>query len=211
MQSELFLIRHGETIWNKESRFQGQQDSQLTPLGIAQAVAAAAYLREHGLSALYSSDLPRTLQTAHPIAISTGLPILPEPALRERNLGIFEGLTRAEVEERYSPEFKRYQSREPGFVIPSGESLEQLYQRGAEIMDRLARRHLDERIVVVSHGALLTAFLRHLSGIEMQDPIRFTVPNGSISHVRFESDGSTWTILSQCESLEPIFAPTELP
>src|SRR3954471_17222599 len=87
MQSELFLVRHGETAWNAESRFQGQQNSPLTALGVAQAEAAAAYLAAYELSALYSSDLPRTLQTAQPIGIATGLTILPEPALRERNLG----------------------------------------------------------------------------------------------------------------------------
>ena len=87
MHTEMFLIRHGETVWNAESRFQGHQDSPLTPRGIAQAEAAAEYLRSHMLAALYSSDLPRTLQTADPIARATRLAIVPEPALRERERG----------------------------------------------------------------------------------------------------------------------------
>src|SRR4051812_29901432 len=117
MQSELFLIRHGETAWNAESRFQGQQDSPLTLLGIAQAEAAAAHLAAHQLNALYSSDLPRTLQTAQPIALATGLAVVAEPALRERNLGLFEGLTRAEVEERHADAYASYLARHAEFVI----------------------------------------------------------------------------------------------
>src|SRR4051794_11585303 len=116
MQSELFLVRHGETAWNAEARFQGQKDSPLTPLGIAQAESVAAYLIAHKVSALYSSDLPRTLQTARPIALATGLTILAEPALRERNLGIFEGLTRAEVEERHAEAHTRYAARDAEYV-----------------------------------------------------------------------------------------------
>jgi probable phosphoglycerate mutase len=149
MQSELFLVRHGETAWNAESRFQGQQDSPLTALGIAQAEAVAAYLATHTLSALYSSDLPRTLQTASLIALATGLTVIAESALRERNLGIFEGLTRAEVEARHAEAHARYVARDVEYVIPNGESLRQLELRGAEVMERLARRHLGERIAVV--------------------------------------------------------------
>src|SRR5262245_21321709 len=126
MQSELFLVRHGETAWNAESRFQGQQDSPLTALGIAQAEAVAAYLAAHKVNALYSSDLPRTLQTAKPIEIATGLKVVAEPALRERNLGIFEGLTRAEVEKRHAEAHAHYAARDAEYVIPNGESLQQL-------------------------------------------------------------------------------------
>ena len=154
MHTEMFLIRHGETVWNAESRFQGHQDSPLTPRGIAQAEAAAEYLRSPMLAALYSSDLPRTLQTADPIAPATRLAIVPEPALRERNLGIFEGLTREEIAARYAEELSRYAERDPEYVVPNGESLRQLHQRGLDVMERLARRHLGESVAVVSHGAL---------------------------------------------------------
>ncbi len=123
-------------------------------MALAQAEAAAQYLRSHVITALYSSDLPRTLQTAQPIANTTGLTIMEEPALRERNLGIFEGLTRQEVESRYAEDFARYRAREPEFEIPNGESLTQINQRVLTIMETLARRHAGERIAIVSHGAL---------------------------------------------------------
>lgn len=206
MHTEMFLIRHGETAWNAESRFQGHQDSPLTPRGIAQAEAAAEYLRSHAPTALYSSDLPRTLQTADPIARATGLAIVPEPALRERNLGIFEGLTREEIEARYADDLARYAARDPEYVVPNGESLRQLHQRGLDVMERLARRHVGERVAVVSHGALLTTFLRHLNGIPLHLPSPFAIHNGSVSRIRFDHAAGAWTVVSQGEVLHPAAA-----
>jgi probable phosphoglycerate mutase len=208
MQTDLFLIRHGETAWNSQARFQGHQDSPLTATGIAQAEAAATYLRTHALNALYASDLPRTLQTAQPIASATGLKIIPEPALRERNLGIFEGLTREEIEARYRDDFARYVAREPEYSVPNGESLSQLNLRGKRVMERIARLHVGERIAVVSHGALLTTFLRHLHSIELHLPSPFVIHNGSISRVRFDHTSGDWTILTQGEVLEIAASPT---
>jgi probable phosphoglycerate mutase len=201
MQTEFILIRHGETIWNVERRFQGQQDSPLTMLGRAQAEAVATYVRAYAPTALYSSDLTRTLQTAQPMAHATGLTVVPEPALRERNLGIFEGLTQAEIEPRYAQDYARYVAREPEYVIPSGESLQQLSQRSMEIMERLARRHPGERVAIVSHGKLLNTFLRQLHGIPLHHPSHFAVPNGSISRVQYHVTLDQWTVLSLGEIL----------
>jgi probable phosphoglycerate mutase len=207
MQTELFLIRHGETDWNSQSRFQGQLDSPLTAKGIAQAEAAAAFLRPHTFHALYSSDLPRTLSTSQPIAMATGLPIISDPALRERNLGIFEGLTIDEIEMRHAADHIRYKAREPEYVIPNGESLQQLHLRGLSAIENLARRHAGERVIIVSHGALITTFMRHLNGIALHLPSPFIIHNGSVSQVLFESDSGEWTIVTQGEVLHPLTEP----
>jgi probable phosphoglycerate mutase len=192
VQTELILIRHGETTWNFEMRFQGQQNSPLTAVGTAQAEAVAAYLRADKPTALYSSDLLRTLQTAQPIALATGLTIIQEPALRERNLGIFEGLTRQEAELHHAPHYARYLARELDYVIPSGESLAQLNQRSTEIMQKLALRHPGERVAIVSHGALLTSFLRQIITLPHQLPSHSPVPNGSISRILYDIDSGSW-------------------
>lgn len=204
MQTELYLIRHGETNWNTERRMQGHLDSPLTDKGIAQAEEAAEFLRSHSYHVLYSSDLPRTLQTAKPIALATGLTVIAEPGLRERNLGIFEGLTEEEIEARHAADFARFKAREPEFVIPNGESLKQLHLRCVTVMENLARRHAGQRVLVVSHGALITAFMRHLSGIPLETPTPFFIRNGSVSHVLFTIESSdaggdepgTWSIIT---------------
>jgi 2,3-bisphosphoglycerate-dependent phosphoglycerate mutase len=203
MQTELILIRHGETAWNAERRFQGHQDSPLTPLGMAQAEVAAEQLRTYAPTALYASDLRRTLQTAQHIAIATGLTVVQEPALRERNLGIFEGLTRTESEIRYPADYARYVAREPDYVIPAGESLIQLCQRSLAIAEKLAQRHPGERIAIVSHGAFITSLLRQILGQPLHLPSTFRVHNGSLSRILYTSTAASWALLSLGETLHP--------
>ena len=197
MQTELILIRHGETVWNAQGRFQGQQDSPLTPKGVAQAQAVAAYLRDQGINALYTSDLGRTLETARHIAAATGLPVVSDPALRERNLGILEGLTRAEAETSYPAEFARYLAREPDFVLPEGESLLDVERRACEVLATLAERHRGERVAVVSHGGLLTAFARCILGVPVQLRTRFALRNASLSRALYNgAPPDEWILLS---------------
>lgn len=181
MPTELILIRHGETVWNRQGRFQGQQDSPLTPEGVAQAAAIAAHVAHHGIQSIYASDLGRTLQTAAPLASVTGLAVIPEPGLRERNLGILEGLTRAEAESQHAAAFAHYWARDPDFLLPGGESLRQVETRGQTVLAALAARHLGERIAIVSHGSLLTTFVRAILGVPFHMRSGFLIRNGSIS------------------------------
>ncbi len=201
MLTELILIRHGETDWNYQDRFQGQQDSPLTPIGMAQAAAIAAHVAGLNVHALYASDLGRTLQTAAPIAAATGLAVMPESGLRERNLGILEGLTRAEAAERCAEAFACYQARDPDYALPGGESLRQLEARGRTVLAMLAARHPGQRLAVVSHGGLLTTFVRAIMGVPLYVRSGFLVRNGSVSWVahRESAHGHTidgWLVLS---------------
>ena len=201
MLTELILIRHGETEWNRQGRFQGQQDSPLTPAGVAQAEAIGAHLRSQDIAALYASDLGRTLQTAAPIAAATGLEVIPEAGLRERNLGILEGLTRPEAEVRHAEAFAAYLARDPDYVLPGGESLRQLEDRSRTVLAALAARHPGQRLAVVSHGGLLTTFVRAIMGVPLQVHSGFLVRNGSISWVAHKAATggralTDWLILS---------------
>jgi probable phosphoglycerate mutase len=196
MHTELVLIRHGETVWNAQDRFQGQQDSPLTPEGLAQAEIIGAHLAGYGLDALYSSDLGRTVATAARIAAATGRPVVQERDLRERNLGVLEGLTRAEAERDYAEVFARYMTRDPDFVLPEGESLRQLETRAAAILETLALRHAGGRVAVVSHGGTLTTFVRHVLGVPLTVRSRFALRNGSLSWLTHADAASGWTLLS---------------
>ena len=201
MRTELILIRHGETMWNVQERFQGQQDSPLTPLGLAQATAVAAHLRAHRPDVLYASDLGRTLQTAAPIVIATGLEIHPEPGLRERNLGVLEGLNHEQAEQRFPDALAAYHGRQPDFVIPNGESLNQLTHRIVSTVTRLVAAHPGRRIAAVSHGASITALMRYMLGVPQEMPSRMSIRNGSIcwlSHISGQTPWP-WRVLSMGE------------
>ncbi len=110
---QLILIRHGQTQWNREGRWQGQADPPLNAFGRRQARRAALELRGARLDHLYSSDLRRALETAHIIGADLGLAVIPDPRLREINLGRWQGMLSADIEAQYPDEFRRWHDIAP--------------------------------------------------------------------------------------------------
>jgi broad specificity phosphatase PhoE len=189
-----FVARHGETVWNLAGREMGQLDSPLTARGLGQADAFARRLAEIGVEALYSSDLGRAQRTGELIAALCFVELVVEPGLRERNSGIFQGLTVAEMEERYPME--RRDERTPGddYVIPDGESARQHTERSVRVMTEIALRHPRERIAVVTHGGFLKRFREHVLGIDSGASPGVRRDNDGLSVFAFEE--SSWTLES---------------
>jgi probable phosphoglycerate mutase len=162
MNTELILIRHGETAWNRERRMQGQTDTPLSDTGRAQADAVGRRLARHPFAALYSSDLARAWETAAAIARAheRSHDIRREPALRERTFGVFEGLTYDEMAQRYPDEHARFSARDPDYAVPGGESPRQFFERSLACLDAIARAHEGESVVVVTHGLVLDTLHR---------------------------------------------------
>ena len=195
--TELILIRHGETVWNAEGRLQGHRDSPLTPLGHQQAMAIATRLRATALDALYSSDLGRALETARYLGQAGGHTIVPEPGLRERHNGLFEGMTLAEAHTGYPAEYERLARRDVDYAPPGGgESIRQSSERACRALGELAARHPGERIAVVAHGAILSAFRRRALGLPLEAQPRFSLRNACISWVTHAGMADSWHILS---------------
>ncbi|WP_224366380.1 histidine phosphatase family protein [Hyalangium versicolor] len=179
MKTEFILLRHGETEWNTLGRLQGHRDSPLSPEGLRQADALAARLKGFSFQALYSSDLGRAQETARRIATRTGHPVLLDSRLRERGLGILEGLTRDEANQRHPEVFAEYSAGGPDFVVPQGESVTQRLRHALECLEELATRHAGTRLVVVTHGGVLSGLFRHSLGIPPGTPRSFSVLNAS--------------------------------
>ncbi|MCP3060671.1 histidine phosphatase family protein [Myxococcus sp. K38C18041901] len=177
MKTELILLRHGETEWNARGLLQGHQDSPLSPEGVRQADALAARLVTVSFSALYCSDLGRAVQTASRIAARTGHEVRPDARLRERGLGVLEGLTREEASRRHPEVFGAYATNAPDFVVPGGESTSQRLGHAVECLGEVGTRHAGERVVVVMHGGVLSSFFRHSLGIPPATPRAFSVLN----------------------------------
>ena len=200
--TRVILIRHGETTWNLEGRYQGHLDSPLTPTGFAQARALSNRLAGVKFAALYSSDLDRARQTAACIAESSSHEVHTDTRLRERHLGIFQNLRKAELKQKFPDEYRLFKSGGPDYVIPQGESGRQSAERSNACLEELARRHSDETIVVVTHGGTLSALLRRALGIPLEAPRRFEQFNGSWNVFRFD-DGrwflDTWGDVSHLQ------------
>jgi probable phosphoglycerate mutase len=192
--THLLAIRHGETEWNSQGRFQGHLNSVLNREGMAQAEALSERLAQERFDLLLSSDLGRALQTASAIAMRTGHEIVVEPRLRERRMGIFQGLTPAEVQTRYPGEYARFMTRDPDYVIPDGESMRQLFERSVACFTALATRHAGLTLATVTHGGVLAMLYRHATAMPLATPRDFPLHNTGIN--RFRHRLGAWQLQS---------------
>lgn len=192
--TQFFLVRHGETPWNRELRMQGQTDTPLSAIGSAQAAALGRRLAGNNFAALYSSDLARAWDTAHAIAQRTGHEVIPEPRLRERRFGVFEGLTRLEIGERYPEELRCFESRDPEYVIPGGESAREFWARCLGCLGEIGERHAGAGVVVVTHGLVLDAIYRAAHGLPHDQPRPVPLVNASVNVFTYHA--STWQMES---------------
>ena len=154
----LYVIRHGETTFNAEGRIQGQLDTQLSPLGRAQAEAIARAMTGSDIQAVFASPLSRAYETARPLAAACRLEIRTDDRLKELNAGVFQNLLPAEMAERYPEVTARWKSHDPDYRIPEGESRRDLMVRGAAAFEAIFASGL-QTVAVVAHGGLLTAAL----------------------------------------------------
>jgi len=176
----VYLVRHGETVWNKERRFQGVTDVPLSDRGRWQAARLARRFRHTGLSAIYSSDLSRAYETARIIAEPHGLEVRIMPEFREMNFGEWEGLSASEISEGYGSLYEDWLA-DPGAVPPpGGESLESVLSRALQGLQRLVLLHEDQEILVVTHGAVLMALGCHVNGEPFASFWRYYQANSAV-------------------------------
>ncbi|XP_010680436.2 phosphoglycerate mutase-like protein 4 isoform X1 [Beta vulgaris subsp. vulgaris] len=156
--TEIIVVRHGETEWNALGKMQGQMDIDLNNVGRQQAITVAERLsREPNISAIYSSDLKRALETAQTIASRcVGLQVITDVDLRERHIGDLQGLVFRESSKINPVAFEALKSPKSDQEIPGGgESRDQLYKRCTSSLQRIAEKHRGERVVAVTHGAVI--------------------------------------------------------
>lgn len=205
----LWLIRHGETSWNAEGRVQGQTDVPLSEVGHAQARAVASLFSERQIDALYSSDLQRVTQTAHPAAQALGLAIRVEPMLRERHYGMFETLTYAEVKLRHPEEYARFRAHDPEFDFRGGEGLRVFFERSVACLTDIAARHAGEDVLIYTHGGVLDMAYRHAKGLGLASKRDFEIPNAALNQI--EIAGEVWSVLAWAERAHLETAIDDLP
>ena len=182
MATRLIIIRHGETEWNRRKKMQGHSDSSLSDLGKKQAEAVADVISSHGpFDVLYTSDMGRALETAGLINRDRQLEVIQETGLRERNLGVFQGLTWAECKEKYPDEYQRMQTRDPDYVIPEGESSRQRMERNVNCLNSIAAQQEGKTVLVVAHGGVLDSIFRHTLQIPLDRERAFSLFNAGIN------------------------------
>ncbi len=189
--TRLVAIRHGETAWNVDTRIQGQLDVGLNPTGQRQAERLGRALAGEQIDAVYSSDLGRAHDTARALARHAGLPVQTDPALRERAFGVFEGMTFAEIDQRYPDAARRWRQRDAGFGPEGGETLGDFYARVVAAVARIAARHRGQHIALVTHGGVLDALYRAAARVALDAPRTWQVGNASINRLLHGDHGFT--------------------
>jgi 2,3-bisphosphoglycerate-dependent phosphoglycerate mutase/probable phosphoglycerate mutase len=165
--SRLVLVRHGETDFNAEGRMQGQLDSELTEVGLAQIRSSASVLRGYQPARLISSDLSRAARSAEPVGESCGLPVKLDARLRETHLGQWQGMTLAEVEQDWPGLLANWRA-DPEWGPPGGESRVDVAARVLPLVDELVEELADgdpKTVLLFTHGGLIASLSCALMGL----------------------------------------------
>lgn len=178
----LLLVRHAQTAWNNQARYQGHSDVPLGPHGLSQAERLARRLASCNVQAVYSSDLKRCLQTAQAIAAPQTVPVQPDAALRELNFGELEGKRVEDTLHQYPELYARWHAGDISACAPGGESPAGLAARLQAFLEGLdLREGADRQIVLVSHGGPLRILLCLLLGISPSHWLSFYLEPASLS------------------------------
>jgi glucosyl-3-phosphoglycerate phosphatase len=177
----LLLVRHGETDWNRDGRWQGGSDTRLNELGREQARALAEEL-DGDIDVVYSSDLARARETAVIVAAKLGLEVRLDPRLRERGFGSWEGLTTPEIEERFADAHRRWRAGE-GAGADDAEPFEDFSARVNAFLADVLRLHPAEEVLVISHGGSIRVIHALAAGLDYVRDHRLIpgVPNCAVA------------------------------
>jgi broad specificity phosphatase PhoE len=159
----LLLVRHGETDWNRDGRWQGHSDTHLNDVGREQALRVAGEL--HGVDVVYSSDLARARETAEIIVGALGLDVRFDPRLRERSFGAWEGLTAPEIEADFHEAHARWLAGD-GAGADDAEPFAAFGARVTDFLEETLERHPDETVLLVAHGGSIRVIHALASGLD---------------------------------------------
>ncbi|HEY0048101.1 MAG TPA: histidine phosphatase family protein [Pyrinomonadaceae bacterium] len=162
--TRLYLIRHGQSAGNAEGRFGGHSATPLSGLGKQQAELTAKTLAKERISAIYSSDLLRAVQTAEPLARALNLEINAAETFRERHVGVLEGLTFDEAKKEFPEDYYALVNRELAHVITRGESYRQLLDRTTGVLHEILEKHKGGRVAIFAHTGTICFLTLYIIG-----------------------------------------------
>jgi len=184
MPTDLILIRHGETDWNRELRFQGHIDVPLNDTGHEQARRLGLRLAGETVHHIACSDLLRTQQTAAPAAQQLGLPVRTTIELREQSFGVGEGLRAEEIQARHPRAWEDWLAFQADRALPGGESTREFHARVMAALGGIAEQHAGRVVLVVTHGGVLDMVWRTARSLGLDGPRRSEIPNAGVNRVR---------------------------
>ncbi|MDP4502900.1 histidine phosphatase family protein [Nonomuraea turcica] len=195
--TDLVLVRHGETVWHAENRYAGVSDIELTPRGHAQAAQLAEWAARAGLSAVWSSTLSRARITAEASAAKAGVALRTDPRLHELDFGEGEGLTSAEMAERFPGARAAFEADPAGHPLPGGEDPHGAAARFVAALHDIAAAHPGGRVLVVAHTTAIRLTLCRLIGVPLGEYRRLfpRLDNCALTELRLRDEGGRAALL----------------
>jgi probable phosphoglycerate mutase len=185
--TSLIVIRHGETDWNRQHRFQGQIDVPLNETGLAQADRLAQRLAHEPIDVLLASDLQRARQTAQRLADVQQRTLQIAPLWREQGFGVLEGLDVTTIRTQHAPLWAQWVRHEADYALPGGaESNIAFHARVMQALQSVLAAHAGARVAVVTHGGVLDMLWRQAQGLPLAGPRACEIPNTGINRLRWD-------------------------
>lgn len=205
--TQLYLVRHGETEWNREKRIQGWQDSPLTEKGVRNAELLAQYWNDMRFDAVFSSDRGRALQTASILSKASGVPVEKESAFREINFGAWEGKKVTEIREQDPKEYDNFWERPEEYKSVGGESFFEVRARILNRLKEIVSVYQNKKVLIVSHAVAIKTVINDIKGKSLAkfwDPPFLADTSFTIIHAL----NNHWKL--ECEALYPHLAGYEV-
>ena len=189
MKTKIYFIRHGETSWNVEKRYQGWTDIELSEVGVKQAKLLGERFKNINVDKIYASPLKRAFETARQIGENTGVDVVIDESFKEINFGEWEGGTISELTEKYGDEYLKFFNTPWATTFPGDDSFKNVESRMAKGIDRILKEDKGKSIVIVSHGGLLKILLLYVMGLPQDFYKKVWLDNTAVSLIEINSEG----------------------
>lgn len=202
--TKLIIVRHGQTLWNLERKYQGHSDIALTDKGLKQAEAVAERLAAEKMDAVYASDLSRAYKTAQYIADKHNLAVSVVPALREIKFGEWEGLTYEQISAKWPGLLGKLWTTPDELQIPGGESFQELKVRAYAAIEKIVADHPEQTVAVVAHGGTIGTILCAVLDIHLNHVWSIRQDNTAVNIIEYYDARPTITLLNCVRHLDAL-------
>jgi broad specificity phosphatase PhoE len=200
----VYLVRHGQTAWNKEEIFRGRADVPLNESGLKEAELAAEYFRGKEVDAIYSSPISRALQTAEKIARVLGLKVVPHSGITDMSFGDWEGRPIREVEKNDPDRFRLWQEEPHLLKVPRGETLDEVRTRTMAALEEVISSHLQGTVILVSHRVITKVLICAILGLDNSHFWQIDQDTTAINLIRYQNGKYALSLMNEACHLKSI-------
>jgi len=206
--TSIYLVRHGQTAWNKEEIFRGRTDVPLDETGLKQAELVGEYFREIKIHAIYSSTLSRAWETARKIAQFNDLKVQPLPGIIDMSFGKWEGRPHQEIREKDSKTYRQWVEKPHLVRLPGGESLDDVRVRAMAALEEVIRKHPEKTLVLVSHRVICKVLICAILSLDNSHFWQITQDTTAINMIQYRKGKYILSLMNETCHLKPLKGQT---